>query len=527
MNKGMLGHLALPFVDLHKKKTTVQQPRRPVHDRDIVTALTMEDSIRRPPRQLNILVLGGSYAGLSTVHQLLTNLLPDLRTSDMGNFHYKVYLVSPSTHLYWNICAPRAIISTALLPLHAAFHELAPGLRRYPRTDFQFILGTATHLDTRACSVTIDCRAAPSTLADPDPDDAAGYAYAYTEQMRLDYHALVIATGSTAHSPLLSLRGPHTATVAALTDFHARLATAETVLVAGAGCTGVEVAGQLAHFCNHASSSDASATAAARPTNLWSALTRKPVVNPNAKKIVLVTRSTRLLPHLQPRVGERAERQLRNMGVRIITGVEVSASTVDDATGRTTLHLTNGTTLGGDLYVPCTGVTANSYLAGPPGGPLVRPDGAIRTVGGPDASTLRIAVPPALLPEARPEEHRGRAAARVYAIGDVADYSHKRVMDVTYALPVLMRNLGNDLRAHQLQVGNPYGGNAEAIEELRTSDARYQRDDRDNQLVPIGWKSPGGVGVLNGVSIPGALVWAMKGKHYKVDEARKLLEKGL
>jgi len=494
----------------------------------------MEDSIRRPPRQLNILVLGGSYAGLSTVHQLLTNLLPDLRTSDMGNLHYKVYLVSPSTHLYWNICAPRAIISAALLPLSAAFHELAPALRRYPRSDFQFILGTATHLDTRACSVTIDCRAAPSTLADPDPadDDAAAYAYAYTEQMRLDYHALVIATGSTAHSPLLSLRGPHTATVAALTDFHARLATAETVLVAGAGCTGVEVAGQLAHFCNRSSGGgggalDASATGAARPTNLWSALTRKPVVNPNAKKIVLVTRSARLLPHLQPRVGERAERQLRNMGVRIITGVEVSASTVDDATGRTTLHLANGTTLGGDLYIPCTGVTANSYLAGAPGGPLVRPDGAIRTVGGPDASTLRVAVPPALLPEARPEEHAGRAAARVYAIGDVADYSHRRVMDVTYALPILMRNLGNDLRAHQLQVGNPYGGNAEAIEQLRASDARYHRDDRDNQLVPIGWKSPGGVGVVNNVSIPGALVWAMKGKHYKVDEAKKLLERGL
>lgn len=157
----------------------------------------------------------------------------------------------------------------------------------------------------------------------------------------------------------------------------------------------------------------------------------------------------------------------------------------------------------------------------------MRADGSVHTVGGPAASTLRVAVPPELRPSPGPEEHTHLAAARVYAIGDVADCSGRRVLEISAQMPVLLRNLGNDLRAYQLQVENPYGGNADAIEELRNNDAIYQRDGRLNQLVPIGWKKPGGVGIIKGRMIPPAMVWWLKGKEFKVADAKGVVERGL
>jgi hypothetical protein len=66
----------------------------------------------------------------------------------------------------------------------------------------------------------------------------------------IPYHALILATGTSAHSPLCSLHGPHEQTVAEIRDFRARLEKAQSVLIVGGGPSGVETAGQLATYFN-------------------------------------------------------------------------------------------------------------------------------------------------------------------------------------------------------------------------------------------------------------------------------------
>src|ERR1700761_8178051 len=55
------------------------------------------------PRQMkNIVILGGSYAGVSTAHRLLKQ--------HAGRGPFKITLVSPNTHFYWNMAAPRGLL---------------------------------------------------------------------------------------------------------------------------------------------------------------------------------------------------------------------------------------------------------------------------------------------------------------------------------------------------------------------------------------------------------------------------------
>ncbi|RAL64255.1 hypothetical protein DID88_002147 [Monilinia fructigena] len=166
-----------------------------------------------------ILILGASYAGLTVAHKLLKTTLPSV--PDL-----KVILVSPTTHLYWNMASVRAIVPGQFGD-DKMFAEIAPGFSKYPKESFEFVLGTATTMDPIAKSVTV------KTIVGP-------------ESVHL-YDTLVIATGShtIGEVPWKGAASGYEKTKELLHAFREKVGNADSIVIGGAGPTGVETAGEL------------------------------------------------------------------------------------------------------------------------------------------------------------------------------------------------------------------------------------------------------------------------------------------
>jgi NAD(P)H-nitrite reductase large subunit len=164
----------------------------------------------------HIVILGGSHAGISTAHRILK------RTEKTSPF--KITLVSPNTHLYWNLASPRGIIPGQLTD-EKLFQPIAAGFQQYPASQFEFILAAADSLDVEAKQVGISSSSGKAILG---------------------YDFLVISTGSNTkgNTPFKGL-GSTEATKDALHEFQVRVKNAKTVVIAGAGVTGIEAAGEL------------------------------------------------------------------------------------------------------------------------------------------------------------------------------------------------------------------------------------------------------------------------------------------
>lgn len=167
----------------------------------------------------NIVLLGGSYAGITAAHGILK------QAAKIGPF--KITLVSPSTHHYGNMASARGIVPDQFTD-EQLFVPIAPGFAQYPSTRFEFILASAESLDVGAKTIRISSATGKATL---------------------QYDFLILATGSrtTEPTPFKGL-GPTEATKTALHDFQARVRRAKKIVVAGAGITGVEVAGELGYY---------------------------------------------------------------------------------------------------------------------------------------------------------------------------------------------------------------------------------------------------------------------------------------
>ncbi|OCK90087.1 FAD/NAD(P)-binding domain-containing protein, partial [Cenococcum geophilum 1.58] len=409
---------------------------------------------------LNIVVLGGSFAGLSAAHHFLDHVIQQLRTFESAP-RYRVVLVSPSTHLYWNICAPRALVSAGLIPVESAFVPIEPGFSRHPFNEFTYMQGAATAIDTSARTVAVVLASEATTQ--------------HSTLQTLPYHALILATGSSAYSPLYSLHGAYEKTIAELRSFHTRLETARSVLIVGGGPSSVETAGQLATYFNRRSR--------------WP-FNRKPAQGkpPSESK-----RSGRLLPKHPPSIGHKASKKLKNLGVHVVHSIRQVGSS-ENPDGSTNCHLNNDMTITADVLIAATGVYPNtSYL------PAAMLDEAGYVVADPE--DLRVYGP--------------GVGERMYAVGDCASYSKNCVLDVYDAVPVLMHNLRNDLLAYEVELGR-------RIAELR--DMRFVQNQTDTQLMPITrW---GGVGVVFDIAIPSLFVHWWKGRDYRVGRAQGVVKLG-
>ena len=123
------------------------------------------------------------------------------------------------------MASSRAIVP-GQFPDEKIFQPIAPGFEQYPADRFDFILASAKSLDVQTKKVGISSS---------------------TGNQELDYDFLIVATGShmKEDTPLKGL-GSTEATKKALHDFQARVKNAKTIVVAGGGVTGCEVAGELA-----------------------------------------------------------------------------------------------------------------------------------------------------------------------------------------------------------------------------------------------------------------------------------------
>jgi NADH dehydrogenase FAD-containing subunit len=380
-----------------------------------------------------ILILGASYAGLSLTHYLLKHILPSLP-------NHRIILVSSSQNVMCRPACPRAMISDTFFNQSKLFVDVAAQLEQYSSHQWTFIHGVAVGVDHEA-------RIARIKRSDNAMEEV------------IRFHALVIATGASTTSPLLS-NGPERA--ASWASFRCVLKSARKIMIAGGGPTGVEIAGELGDYLNGRNGA------------------RRERV-----EIILVTSAERILPDLRPLITAKAEEYLFALGVTIVEGTKVVGVEAMDAGRRlsslstpSTVILSSGEELQTDMYIAATGTKPNtSFLSSD----LVSPDRRVIT----NAQTLRVDI----------------AGPQIYALGDCSDAFRPAIHNIMAAVPVLGANIGKDLL---LASGSESAGSMD--------DKLFKADARETQLIPIGTRK--GVGAAMGWRLPGWLVWLIKGRDY-------------
>ncbi|KAF2448180.1 FAD/NAD(P)-binding domain-containing protein [Karstenula rhodostoma CBS 690.94] len=389
----------------------------------------------------NIVVVGASSSGLQVSHYIAKYLLPLLKDKTHG-VQYHLYIINPSSDWFFRIASPRVATSTSLIPTEKVFVPLADAFGQYSKEDVTWIQATATGLNHPA-----------RTIEYKRVDEK--------DEEQLQYHALIVATGSRTYYPAFSTWSDKETTLSALKSTEAAAASAKSIVIAGGGATGVEAAGELGDFLN------------GRPR--WFSTPQRKVA------ITLLTSAQQLLPTVRKAIGDEAERKLNGLGVDVRYGTRV-ADARKEQDGRTTLTLATGETITTDLYIPAHGVQPNSgWLPSA----LLTENKYLNT----NAQTLRVDL----------------AGPRVYALGDVSSYSRNTVMDVLDGLPVLVTNLKRDLLAYDAKHPERAAPGKDRV---------FTPNTKEMMVVPIGTAT--GVGVLFGFRVPGFLVWLLKGRDYLI-----------
>lgn len=138
-------------------------------------------------------------------------------------------LTAQNTHFYWNLASVRAIIPGQIKD-EELFTPLETILSRYPAQSYELVIGAATAADFDHKTVEVHVAANDSTRT-------------------LAYDQLVLATGARTASPETPWKASGSYEDA-LNSLHAAAAAvlqAKHIVVAGAGGTGIEVAGELAY----------------------------------------------------------------------------------------------------------------------------------------------------------------------------------------------------------------------------------------------------------------------------------------
>ncbi|KAI8179526.1 Oxidoreductase ptaL [Colletotrichum sp. SAR 10_65] len=247
-----------------------------------------------------VVILGAGYAGLGVAHKLLKYTQPKVKD-------LKVILVSPSTHLYWNCAAVRGLIPGEFSD-DTLFNQIKPGFDKYPQDAFEFVLGKATSFDPSTNTVQVETNEGLKSI---------------------EFAELVIATGSSLASGLpFKTLGTHEETLTAWHNLQSEVKAANSIIVSGAGATGVETAGELGHAYG------------------------------STKQITLIVEGDAPLPGLLPKLGKIAATSLASLKVKLVTNAKVTEA--DTSGSLKSIKLSNGETLTADLYLPLFGVRPNT-----------------------------------------------------------------------------------------------------------------------------------------------------------------------
>lgn len=329
-------------------------------------ALKMAQNIILASRK-NIVIFGGSYSGVSTVHYLFKHAIPQL----LDKASYQMIIVSASLQAMCRPACPRALISDDMFPQEKLFVDIPKFFEQYSNDSFRFIQCTATELDHTDRSVSI------SLLTG--------------DTKKINFYALLVATGASTSSPLLGLNRDNEHLRANWAAFRKALPSAKNIVIIGGGPAGIETAGELGEHVNGRA-------------GWFSSKLASPMV-----PITVMTSGSLILPALptchceesravscQSRRGHRQERAGED--------VEPQGAGTDNVTANATLTLKDGTTLDADLYIPATGTRPNTGFVHET---LLTADGRVDT----NASTLRV----------------DKAGPRIYAVGDAASYARPAI----------------------------------------------------------------------------------------------------
>ncbi|KAI0166693.1 FAD/NAD(P)-binding domain-containing protein [Hypoxylon sp. FL1284] len=298
-----------------------------------------------------IVILGAGIAGLPLAHFLVSRVQPsqpDLR----------IVLVSPLTHFYFGLASVRFCLPGRgpAMAEDRYLHPVADGFARYPHAAerFQFLVGSATALDADRNVVAVTLNG--------DGDEAG-------QVVELEYHTLVVATGTRyADGAPWKALGSTAETRAAVASLQDRIGRASTVVVGGAGATGVEFAGELGAAYARAKSDKKTVT-------------------------ILSASALPLEPRLQGRVRRTARRELEKLGVEFVGGariLSVAQPENGDENGKTQITIEvadpddgskSTRSIAADLFVPTYGVEYNTSFAPPS---MLSPDAPGRLLQGPD-----------------------------------------------------------------------------------------------------------------------------------------------
>lgn len=337
------------------------------------------------PSPKKIVILGGSYGGVSAAHYLLKHTVPYLPDKES----YEVIIVSTSSQAMCRPACPRALISDDMFSQEKLFVDISKQFEKYPKGSFRFIHGKATKVDHTERTVSI-------SLAVGDSE-------------KFSFHALVIATGASTPSPLLGLNQDVDFLRTNWNTFRKALPTAKNIVIVGGGPAGIETAGELGEFLNGRA-------------GWFSSKLENPKVS-----ITVVNANSKILPALRPTIAKKAEEYLAKVGVTVVKNARVKTvmpqgAGTDNPTTKATLTLEDGETLDADLYIPATGTKPNTDFIDEA---LLTADRRVDT----NASTLRV----------------DKAGSHIYAIGDAASYARPAIHLILDAIPILCANIKRDL----------------------------------------------------------------------------------
>ncbi|WYZ46358.1 hypothetical protein EsH8_IX_000583 [Colletotrichum jinshuiense] len=249
-----------------------------------------------------VVVLGAAYGGLAVAHRLL-------KYTRQTEEDLRVILVSKTTHFYWNMASVRAIVPGVVTD-EQVFQPIEPGFANYPKESFEFVLGTVTGLDVGRKSALVSTSSGPRSLP---------------------YDYLVLATGARSASPEMPWKGAgsHEETLKKLRETAEKVKAAKHVVVAGAGPTGVECAGEIRFEYKD-------------------------------KEVILLAADEEILGG--DTIAKGVENEIVRLGVQVKKNSRV-ASSRQLPDGKTEVTLTSGETIKTDAYLPTMGLVPNTeYL---------------------------------------------------------------------------------------------------------------------------------------------------------------------
>ena len=259
----------------------------------------------------DIVILGASYSALGAGHGILKQL-PALAKKTGKS--YKVTFITNSTHFWFSVGAPRAMLKVYPKDIMDSFIPVKTGFEQYSSELYEIVHAEITGLETGKREVSYKLK--------DDRDDFI------SDNKTIHFDTLLIATGSKGPSPLYSYHGSYLPTLQAYKDVQARLPEAKTIVVVGGGSAGTETAGELGHLHGKKSSSP--------------------------KDVSILSGNDRLLPGLRPSIGKRAQEMLEEMGVKVEHNLRVKDSK-DLGNGSTQITLSDGSVRTVDLLLMATG----------------------------------------------------------------------------------------------------------------------------------------------------------------------------